>query len=128
MLDKLEGSDFTPRSDWIDATRGLGIILVFYGHVLQKAFLPSNEAVGDQFRLIYSFHVPLFFVLSGVVFKPRRDVSARIVEIASRRLLPFLFFGALLAPLWLWDEHLARAPIARDTVHVVLDYLLAGLS
>ena len=60
------------RTLWVDYTKALGIILVVYGHVsrgLYKAQIPMNETL---FKLvdtvIYSFHMPLFFFLSGLFF------------------------------------------------------------
>lgn len=60
------------RSRWIDCAKGIGILLVVYGHVargVHSAGLPMDK---DVFRLvdsiIYSFHMPLFFFLSGLLF------------------------------------------------------------
>ncbi len=60
------------RTLWVDYTKAVGIILVVYGHVtrgLYNAKIPMNESL---FRLIdsviYSFHMPLFFFLSGLFF------------------------------------------------------------
>ena len=57
----------------MDTARGIGIILVVYGHTLRGqvtsgAFLPSWHA-GVQDDVIYSFHMPLFFFLAGLFFK-----------------------------------------------------------
>ena len=52
------------RSNVIDVFKGLGILLVILGHawgvpnILQK--------------LIYSFHMPAFFILSGYFFRVER--------------------------------------------------------
>lgn len=52
------------RNRAIDIQKGLGIILVAVGH---------NWVIGQNndelFRIIYSFHVPLFFFISGVLFQ-----------------------------------------------------------
>lgn len=60
------------RVAWVDHAKGAGILLVVYGHVargVHKAGLPMDEGL---FRLvdsvIYSFHMPLFFFLSGLYF------------------------------------------------------------
>jgi fucose 4-O-acetylase-like acetyltransferase len=60
------------RTLWVDYTKAIGIILVVYGHVsrgLYNAQIPMNE---NLFKLIdtiiYSFHMPLFFFLSGLFF------------------------------------------------------------
>jgi fucose 4-O-acetylase-like acetyltransferase len=58
------------RLDWIDAARGIGIILVVYGHairgLLNAHLYPPSPALIAQDSLIYSFHMPLFFFVSGL--------------------------------------------------------------
>jgi fucose 4-O-acetylase-like acetyltransferase len=59
----------TGRLGWLDIARGIGILLVVLGH----------NALVSRFslRLIYSFHMPLFFFLSGFFFNaslPFRDL------------------------------------------------------
>lgn len=60
------------RLDWIDKAKGIGIILVVYGHVARGIFnagIPMNEkSFGIIDSVIYSFHMPLFFFLSGFFF------------------------------------------------------------
>jgi polysaccharide biosynthesis protein PslL len=54
----------THRNATIDIARGLGIILVVLGH----NWIVLHER-GELFRVIYSFHLPLFFFLSGLFLK-----------------------------------------------------------
>ena len=60
------------RSEWVDYAKAIGILLVVYGHVargLYNAGLEVNNhlyALADSF--VYSFHMPLFFFLSGLFF------------------------------------------------------------
>jgi uncharacterized membrane protein YcfT len=62
------------RIAWIDFARGIGISLVVIGHVLRgliaASILPRSNAVVFVDSWIYSFHMPLFFLLSGI-FGPR---------------------------------------------------------
>ena len=44
------------RVEWIDAAKGIGIILVVLGHIW---------LIGPGQKIINSFHMPLFFFLSG---------------------------------------------------------------
>ncbi|MBU3077963.1 acyltransferase family protein [Sphingomonas quercus] len=55
--------------EWIDIARGIGIVLVVYGHALRSLYPTTPPHTGWpvwQDTLIYSFHMPLFFVLSGL--------------------------------------------------------------
>jgi fucose 4-O-acetylase-like acetyltransferase len=59
------------RFQWVDIAKGIGIILVVYGHVVRG--LHSSKIIGEQIfyfsdTLVYSFHMPLFFVLAGLFF------------------------------------------------------------
>ena len=54
----------TQRTLWIDQLRGLAIILVVIGHLIQFNGLGTDNPV---FEIIYTFHMPLFFAISGCV-------------------------------------------------------------
>ena len=44
------------RYTWIDCIKGIGIFLVVLGHIYKDNYIG---------QWIYSFHMPLFFMLSG---------------------------------------------------------------
>ncbi|MBO4408833.1 MAG: acyltransferase family protein [Clostridiales bacterium] len=77
------------RIEWIDCARGIGMILVIVGHTM-SVLTPL------QFysRLtIYSFHMPLFFILSGLTLKPASDDKAfgkNIKRSFKHLMIPFL--------------------------------------
>ena len=61
----MSATEQNKRIDWIDMLRGLAIVCVILGHrqygtsgILAEYFVPE----------IYSFHIPLFFFVSGLVF------------------------------------------------------------
>jgi len=58
------------RVEWIDTARGIGIILVVYGHVLLGLVAAGVLSEANPLWLsdyaIYTFHMPLFFVLAGL--------------------------------------------------------------
>lgn len=89
----------TQRLPWVDTAKAVGIVLMFYGHVVQSRAGDNASAV-DQLRLIYAFHMPLFFVLAGLFFHPVAALLPRLRTLARLRLVPVLFFGLLLLPLW----------------------------
>ena len=58
----------TRRIDWIDALRGLAMFFVIWGHTF-----PTNKW-GIR-KYIYSFHLPLFFFISGLNFRDSDRLS-----------------------------------------------------
>lgn len=75
------------RYDFIDISKGIGIILVVLCHTLsQESFVNA---------VIYSFHVPLFFVVSGLFARPQQRFRSYFLKNVKRLLLPFLVFFLL---------------------------------
>lgn len=80
-----------PRNATVDIARGIGIILVVLGHnwtVLQDK--------GELFRVIYSFHLPLFFFLSGVLLKDSAPLGPFALSRADALLKPYFVVLVLL--------------------------------
>ncbi len=82
-----------PKRDatW-DIARGIGMILVIYGHLLEPMYPAHNgrpliEAAADQWQAIYSFHMMLFFLVSGAVNRSLPKKAWPDVLRASLRLL-----------------------------------------
>ncbi len=77
----------TNKMNFISWAKCIAILLVVLGH-----FLPA----GDPFKVvIYNFHVPVFFVISGFLFrtgnqKPRFDKY--VWSKVKRLVIPYLFF------------------------------------
>ena len=86
----------TKRSDWIDIAKGLGVFLVFLGHLWYQ----SNFPILNQ--MIYSFHIPMFFILSGYVIKRKQEETFKtfISKKFMRLLLPTIIYIILTLPLY----------------------------
>lgn len=52
------------RLEYIDFCRGIAILLVVIGHLIQFNGIVTSNPV---FEFIYSFHMPLFFAISGYI-------------------------------------------------------------
>jgi fucose 4-O-acetylase-like acetyltransferase len=75
---------------WVDVCKGLGIICVVLGHSIDGTALQ---------RFIYTFHMPLFFFLSGFLHRPQPDYGIYAKRKAIHLLLPYVAFMLLLCPL-----------------------------
>lgn len=83
------------RKEWIDISRGIAIVLVIIGHSLQSINLISGYDPNPLLdRIIYSFHMPFFFLLSGYLFKQRAKLEKSLSNIFianfQRLVLPYL--------------------------------------
>lgn len=84
------------RLNYIDQLKGFAILLVVAGHVLEFCLYKNNFSFLHD--MIYSFHMPLFAFLSGLVFTSLSDyklVGRKLVRQSYRLLIPFLTMGFL---------------------------------
>ena len=93
------------RMDWIDHVKGFTIFLVVYGHNF-----PFTE------RYIYSFHMPLFFMLAGFFHPPGsiQNIKRRFNSI----IVPYFCWALLLYIFWFFlgrqygdSAHLDLSPL-----------------
>lgn len=65
-----EAKDAVGRVEWVDGAKGVGIILVVIGHTLRglesARILSFQGYFGQIDHAIYSFHMPLMFLVSGL--------------------------------------------------------------
>ena len=76
------------RDTAIDVARGIAGLLMIFGH------LRLNNEV-DQF--IYSFHMPLFFILSGMTIHEEKDFLPYLKKRVRRLLVPYIVFSLIFA-------------------------------
>lgn len=81
------------RVFWIDNTKAIGIWLVILGHL----------QIPDEFKvIIYSFHMPLFFILSGITFTSNHSNLSKVITTKAKTLIiPYFFFGFITYLYWL---------------------------
>lgn len=80
------------RISWLDNLKALGIFLVIFGHMVPDSFLK---------QYIFSFHVPLFFFVSGYLFdRNKYDFHQFFIRKIRTRLIPYLFFATVSFLFW----------------------------
>ncbi|MEG1926669.1 MAG: acyltransferase family protein [Ruthenibacterium sp.] len=77
------------RVEWIDRARAIGIVAIVMGHALRGASI---------YWWLYSFHVPLFVVLSGYLFhgsKKENPFSQVLMRKTKSLLIPYWAFSVV---------------------------------
>ncbi len=84
---------------FIDMARLYGVGLVYYGHFIESYMKAGSSVAAMHYKFIYSFHMPLFFVLSGYIAKKHvsnTSFQAWLKKHMASRLVPYLFLSLLL--------------------------------
>ena len=89
-MDGIKKNFSSGRSYSADILKGIGIFFVVWGHTTKDVHLSS---------WIYSFHMPLFFILSGIFFKPEGWK-----KVFKRLIIPYLFFAVVSFLYWRFAE------------------------
>ncbi|MDP1548399.1 MAG: acyltransferase [Anaerolineales bacterium] len=90
------------RANWVDYGKGIGIILVVYAHLLSSAYHGGIQVPEYFFKLsdsiVYSFHMPLFFFLSGLFVEGslnKRGVKNYLKDKFLRIFYPYIVWSIL---------------------------------
>ena len=108
------------RLAWLDNARGIGIILVVYAHQLRaqaaRGLLPASWDGPFQDALIYAFHMPLFFFISGIVSV--RAIRGRSFPANLREKLITIAYPYFLWSIASWCLSVAAASYVRTPLDV----------
>ncbi|MCI8375953.1 MAG: acyltransferase family protein [Lachnospiraceae bacterium] len=77
----------TARIEWLDVAKGIGILLVVLAHCM--------DIEGIPFQLIYVFHMPMFFIFSGYLFKDKQGFNKAFSEKLRSLIVPYCMFFLL---------------------------------
>ena len=84
---------------YIDNLKGFAILLVIIGHVIQYLTDPYDADNNIVFRYIYSFHMPLFFMISGMMIKESYS-GAQVCQTIRKRFLQLILPFTSWAFIW----------------------------
>lgn len=98
------------RENWIDYAKSIAMILVVFGHVA------SRNLVKDW---IYSFHMPLFFFISGITLNVNHGGYREYVKKLCRKiLLPYFLYS-----LMYWMFNAAKVIILHKDINLIHNLL-----
>ena len=110
----MEENHFIKREKWIDCVIGFAIICVVLGHI--------NREENTLCNWIYSFHLPVFFIISGILFNIKnngkmQEGKSYIVKTISNLLWPYVTFSIITIIMkWLQGESNVILEIVKKTI------------
>ena len=85
------------RLDYFDIVKGIGVVLVLLGHLQGQDIFQYSPYILPMCEWIFSFHMPLFFIVSGMLVAYRNDISKDMKGIVSKRfkgiMVPYYWFS-----------------------------------
>ena len=114
------------RIEYIDIAKGITILLVILGHCL-------NDGIIRQY--IYSFHMPLFYILSGYFFKKQKTKDL-LKKGFKRLVLPYIVTSMVILSAYIFKSIIKQEnviDIAMQWIQAILygsgeDRLFLGIS
>ena len=102
------------RIEWIDIAKGIAILAMVAGHVSLLPWEPVR-------KLIFSFHMPLFFILSGYTTKQAIDNPfTNIKKYAKQLLLPYLYIAVVSSLVYLSRNGFTAEYIFNEFLRIAL--------
>lgn len=121
-------SDTKKRLDYLDMTKGLGMILVLIGHLQGDSIFTFSPYIQPLCVFIFSFHMPMFFIVSGILLAIKNDEVKPLKEVAKSRfrgiMIPYLWFS--LFYLIVVVAALIKGEIAVQTLYLNIWYVISG--
>ena len=99
---------------WIDVMKGLGILSVVAGHIYG----------GEISRNIFIFHMPLFFFISGYLFKPTSNYKDYFTKKMVHLIVPYFFF---LIPLYIYFMDFPSSNIKEIAIYLIRPFFGGNL-
>ena len=102
------------RIEYIDIARGIAILLMIVGHAIKP---------GLKYAFIFSFHMPLFIIVSGFFYRDK-SFKSTLLNIIKKLIVPYVlcaFIVNYLVSLKIYG--FTYAYIGRDTINTVKELI-----
>lgn len=85
------------RPNTLDWAKSLGMYCVILGHYVYYFNIPysPNSLEWKIAHFVTLFHMPLFFIISGILLKNERSLKNEIVKIIRTLLIPYFLIGII---------------------------------
>lgn len=108
----------TKRLDYIDLAKGLGMLTIMWGHI----------HTGVSTQLVYAFHIPLFFFLSGLVFSRQRyaNFGVFLKKRWKGLIFPYIVFSVLTWAVWATYSYVTHASVESYWIPLLQTFIAQG--
>ena len=115
------------RNNKIDIIKGIGIILVVFGHVINSNVNINGMNINN---ILYIFHMPLFFLVSGYLTKYEKDCTFKeyLKKKSKAILIPYFIFSILCFIYWFIIERRIRHQMDVSVIKVLLNIPLGFIN
>lgn len=103
--------------EWIDATKGFGILLVIAGHTFS----------GYLYNAIYLFHMPMFFFIAGYLHKTE-CITLFFKRKISRLIKPYVLYLFVFTSLILVKDYFDGTLTLNTIIYLVAKTLFGGVT
>ena len=84
----------TTRENWIDIAKAISIFMIVYGHCLDED--TASPLLMDMMTWGWTFEVPVFYIISGYLFRIKEDNFPSFFNNSFRSLIiPYIFFNVI---------------------------------
>lgn len=87
------------RIEWIDVAKGIGICMVIFAHFIP--YHTSSIITESVYYVFYMIHMPLFFFLSGYVYKVYTNNIQNTIYHFTQLIIPYYSYFILVYPILL---------------------------
>jgi len=100
------------KKGWIEVVKGIGIVVIVTGHIVSEPLR----------NILYVFHIPLFFFVSGYLYRQPANVSVYLRKKINTLLVPYGCFLVLFTAVLIIE-----ASIIGNPPSVICSYLIDSL-
>lgn len=115
------------RLNYLDMAKGIGMLLVLLGHLQGDAIYTLSEYFQPMCVWIFSFHMPLFFIVSGILinhtYKEEVPLSVHFKKRFKSIMIPYYLFSICYLSVVVYA--LITGSIAKETLFVNLWYVIS---
>lgn len=110
------------RLDYFDIAKGIGVFLVLIGHLQGEEIFQYSPFILPVCEWIFSFHMPFFFIISGMLICYKNDTSKDLKDTVKKR-----FRGIMIPYYWFSFFYMLVVFVAYFKKQIMIDTVLINL-